>query len=134
MTSNNNRKANKNSIWGGVAGDEALTVTGFWNFSSRDKRNSKFDPLGYFVGNDYFALSQEKKGRSIQDGEFSFTAAANTAFGWVLNSTDGKKGRATAKIVAYVAPAAVPLPAGGLLLVGTLGGLAALRRRKGTSA
>ena len=47
-----------------------------------------------------------------------------------LNSTDGQKSRAAATIFANVTPTAVPLPAGGLLLLGAMGGLAALRRRK----
>lgn len=130
MTSNNDKTPDKVSTWGGISGDQALTVTGFWNYSSQDKRNSKKDPLGYFIGSDYFALSTLKNPPAIQDGTFSFTVAANTAFGWVLASKDGKKGRAAATIFANVETASVPLPAGGLLLMGALGGLAMMRRRK----
>lgn len=129
FSSNNNGHSNKNTVLSGMTGAlETLVVTGFWQFSTNDKRNASYDPLGYFIGAVYTALSYPKKAPAFESGDFSFLVPANTLFGWVLNSTDGKKGRSNATIFANIA--AVPLPAGGLMLVGAVGGLAALRRRR----
>lgn len=134
LTSNNNKHANLNSVWSGTTGaGENVLVSGLWQFSTNDKRNASKDPLGYFIGAVYTALSYAKKAPGFENGTFSFLVPANTTFGWVLGSTDGKKGRSNATLFADIEPAAVPLPAGGLLLVGAIGGLAALRRRKGAA-
>ena len=131
LHSNNNGKKNKDTYFYGVTGaNETITVTGYWTFSTQDKRNASKDPLGYFINGDYFALSYPKKAPGIEDGTFSFTVAANSYFGWDLFSTDGKKGRSTATIYADITPAAVPLPAGGLMLVGAVAGLAVCGPRR----
>jgi hypothetical protein len=56
----------------------------------------------------------------LGSGQFSFTLSAFSGQS-LVNST-------TMQVIVD-APAAVPLPAGGLLLIGALGGLAGLRRR-----
>lgn len=60
-------------------------------------------------------------GAPLGSGKFTFTLSAFDG-GTLVNSAS--------MYVVVNAPAPVPLPAGGLLLVGALGGLAALRRRK----
>lgn len=135
FSSNNNGHKNRPSIWSGTTGaTENLVVTGNWQFSTNDKRNASKDPLGYFIGAVYTALSYPKKAPAFESGTFSFLVPANTTFGWVLDSVDGKKGRSNATIFADIEQASVPLPAGGLMLVGAIGGLAALRRRKGAAS
>lgn len=135
MTSNNNRSPNIQSAWGGTSGDQALLISGIWRYGTADRRGSGKDPLGFYVGTVFTALSEILPASEDQRGRFSFLVPQNTSFSWVLASTDGRKGRAKARVranvVAMTAPpiAAVPLPAGGLLLLGAMAGLAALRRR-----
>ena len=134
MISNNNGKKNKDAIYGGTTGaTESLIVTGLWSFFTKDKRNASQDPLGYFIGSVFTALSFPKKAPAHEGGSFSFLVPANTFFGWVLSSTDGKKGRSHGVITADIDVAPVPLPAGGLMLLSAVAGLAALRRRKGAA-
>ena len=133
LSSNNNGTGNINTVFSGSTGLETAVVTGNWNYTTFDIGGSSFDPLGYFVGAVYTALSAPGNPFfSSQSGTFSFVVPVNTTFGWVLNATDGILGKAYAGIAANIVttPATVPVPAGGLLLVGALGGLAALRRRK----
>ena len=135
FSSNNDRHMDRSSIWSGTTGaTENLIVTGDWQFSTNDKRSASEDPLGYFIGAVYTALSYPKRAPAFENGSFSFLVPPNTTFGWVLASVDGRKGRSNATIFANITPAAVPLPAGGLMLVGAIGGLAALRRRKASTA
>lgn len=63
---------------------------------------------------------------SLSTGTFAFWFAEQT--GNFLH-TD-KFNLSSAKLEVFGTPAAVPLPAGGLLLLGALGGLAALRRKR----
>ena len=60
---------------------------------------------------------------SLSTGIFAFWFAEETLFADKFNLS-------SAKLEVFGTPAAVPLPAGGLLLVGALGGLAALRRKR----
>ena len=134
MSSNNNGKKNKDAIYGGTTGaTESLIVTGLWSFFTQDHRNASQDPLGYFIGSVFTALSFPKKSPANEHGSFSFLVPANTFFGWVLSSTDGRKGRSHGVITADIDVAPVPLPAGGLMLLSAVAGLAALRRRKGAA-
>lgn len=74
-----------------------------------------------------WSVNQGSSGTS----DFSFTMAANSVifFDWVYGDPYGS-GNTGPDIDFGVFASPVPVPAGGLLLIGALGGLAALRRRK----
>jgi hypothetical protein len=133
VVSNNNGVSNINTVYGGTTGNETAVVTFNWFYFTFDRDDSSYDPLGYVVGAVYTALSATLPSPALQSGTFAFNVPANTFFGWVLGSTDGILGAATAGIRANIVTTPVPLPAGGLLLIGALGGFAALRRRKAAS-
>ena len=110
----------------------AESISGFWNYSTNDKNGSTSDRLGYFIDNVFTTLVQLSvngiPAPAFQNGVFAFNVNAGQNFGFYMLATDGKKkGSANATIFGV---ATVPLPAGGLLLLGALGGIAALRRRK----
>ena len=60
---------------------------------------------------------------SLSTGTFAFLFSEQTILADKFNLS-------SAKLEVFGTPAAVPLPAGGLLLIGALGGLAALRRKR----
>ena len=60
---------------------------------------------------------------SLSTGSFAFWFSEQTVLADKFNLS-------SAKLEVFGTPAAVPLPAGGLLLIGALGGLAALRRKR----
>ncbi|WP_126975994.1 VPLPA-CTERM sorting domain-containing protein [Frigidibacter oleivorans] len=105
-----------------------FAVSGNWTYLTADVDGPSYDTFGYFVGDDYFQLSDDD-GNVTQLGTYDFDVAAGDSFGFYLLSTDGDYGAALATVSGSVTVAPVPLPAGGLLLVGALGGLALLRRR-----
>jgi hypothetical protein len=72
--------------------------------------------VGRIGGGDFFALGSSFTGMASAAGELFL-------FNWDSNDSDN-----SGSIAATIS--AVPLPAGGLLLLGAMGGLAALRRRK----
>ena len=63
---------------------------------------------------------------------FAHTVATGIYSFWFGEESLGKDAfkLTSAQLDIYGTPAAVPLPAGGLLLMGTIGGLAALRRKR----
>ena len=71
--------------------------------------------VGQIGGGDFFVIGTNFRDKAVAAGEL------------FLFNFDSYEGDNTGSIVATVA---VPLPAGGLLLLGALGGIAALRRRK----
>jgi hypothetical protein len=75
------------------------------------------------VGNGFFFDSSIQQAFSNPSG-----LTQTLTFGW--DSYDATRG----SLQISIAVAAVPLPAGGLLLIGAIGGLAALRRRKALAA
>ena len=112
---------------------EAITVSGEWVYSTQDTGGSSFDTFGYFVDDVFTTLVQLSTdglaSPAIQFGTYSFMVEAGKAFGFYMFSTDGQEGAASATVYGNIDPAVIPLPAGGLLLIGALGGLALLRRR-----
>ena len=82
----------------------------------------------YGAGDAMAALAPIELGQ--RTASFGFVVDVGQSFGFYTLATDGILGSSTG--VAYGNLAPIPLPAGGLLLVGALGGLAALRRRKTT--
>lgn len=133
LVSNNNGTAGLFTTGTAVA-DHAYTVSGVWQYSTNDVDGSSFDPFGYFIDSVLVNLVQLSvngvPAPSFQNGVFSFVVDVGQSFGFYTLATDGILGSSTG--VAYGNLAPIPLPAGGLLLVGALGGLAALRRRKTT--
>lgn len=111
-------------------------VTGVWNYSSNDVDGSSYDPFGYFIDSVFVNLVQLSTNGvaapSFQNGTFSFNVDAGHNWGFYSVATDGILGSSTSIAYGNVSP--VPLPAGGLLLIGALGGVAALRRRKAMAA
>jgi hypothetical protein len=67
---------------------------------------------------------------AFQNGLFSFNVAAGHSYGFYMLATDGILGSSNGTIFGNTDVAPVPLPAGGLLLIGAMGGLTVLRRRK----
>ena len=64
----------------------------------------------------------------------TITAAGFDPTDGVMTFSSQSNGRRNVSFSSTTVPAPVPLPAAGFLLVGALGGLAALRRRKATAA
>ena len=62
--------------------------------------------------------------------EFDFADASTTGIDWSASIFDVEGGRKTVRLTASSTVTPVPLPASGVLLLGGLAGLAALRRRK----
>ena len=135
LVSNNNGTAGLFTTGTAVA-DHAYTVSGVWQYSTNDVDGSSFDPFGYFIDSVLVNLVQLSvngvSAPSFQNGVFSFVVDVGQSFGFYTLATDGILGSSTG--VAYGNLAPIPLPAGGLLLVGALGGLAALRRQIGRAS
>lgn len=113
---------------------EAITVSGEWDYSTQDLEGSTYDTFGYFVETIFVTLVQLSTNglppSGAHSGTFNFVVEAGKQFGFYMFSTDGKFGAASAEVYGNIDPAVIPLPAGGLLLIGALGGIALLRRRK----
>lgn len=110
------------------------SVTGVWTYITNDKDGSSFDPFGYFIDSVFVTLVQLSTSGipapAIQSGTFSFSVLAGQDFGFYNQNFFGALGSSTGVAYGDIIPAAVPVPAAGLLLLAALGGLTALRRRK----
>jgi hypothetical protein len=131
LTSNNNGTPNIFSTLTAVAAN-SIEVTGQWIYSSFDVDGSALDPFGYFVNGVFTQLTVALPVPAFQQGAFSFIVNAGQEYGFYTVALDGILGSSSATV--YVNTAAVPVPAAGLMLVGALGGMAALRRRKQIAA
>lgn len=107
-----------------------VMVSFSWNYITTDIDGSFWDSFGFFVDGSGQTLTIDDPRNDVQGGNFSFLVSAGQTFGFFILSKDGMEGAAMASIFGEVDPAPVPLPAGGLLLLGAIGGLAAVRRRK----
>jgi len=115
-----------------VQGVDARTVgLGLNSFTGTSISTLATDILGVFIGSAAvsYDVNNQPSGPDLytNNGAFSFAPVTGDTITLTAGSTDR-----TYSLQATVA--AVPLPAGGLLLIGALGGLAALRRRKMASA
>ncbi|MDO9640864.1 MAG: VPLPA-CTERM sorting domain-containing protein [Pseudotabrizicola sp.] len=135
LVSNNNGTGGIYTTATGVA-DQAYEVSGVWQYSTSDVDGSSFDPFGYFIDSVFINLVQLSTNGmpapAFQNGVFSFLVAAGQAFGFYAYANDGILGSSTS--IAYGNLTPVPLPAGGLLLLTALGGVALVRRRNKAAA
>jgi hypothetical protein len=133
LVSNNNGTPGIYTLGTAVA-DQNYNVSGVWQYSSNDVDGSSFDPFGYFIDSVYVTLVQLSANGdpspAFQDGVFAFAVSAGQSFGFYSLATDGILGSSTGVAYGNLEVAPVPVPAAGFLLVGALGGLVALRRRK----
>lgn len=133
LTSNNNGTGGIYTTWTSVDASNQL-ITGNWQYATNDVDGSYYDKLGYFIDDVYTTLVQLSvdgiPAPAFQNGTFSFSVTGGHNYGFYMVATDGVLGSGQGFVVGDVDVAAVPLPAGGLLLLGALGGIAALRRRK----
>jgi hypothetical protein len=127
LSSNANNVGGINTTYTATA-PEGVKVDFNWAYFTIDVDGSAFDPFGYFVGGTFTTLTANLAAPAIQGAASSFIVAAGQDFGFWSGSVDADLGRSTGTVFGTITP--VPLPAGGILLVGALGGLMALRRRK----
>lgn len=108
-----------------------------WEFVAKDESSTGTGQSGTF---DFSAFAAQVTGQAMlifKDGK------GTTLVGYLISSLTGtwsspfenppfdvRNIKDVSHISLYTAPAPVPLPAAGLMLVGALGGLAMLRRRK----
>lgn len=135
LTSNDNGVSGIYTTATAVA-DQSYKVSGVWQYSTADVDGSSFDPFGYFIDSVFVNLVQLSTNGlpapGFQNGVFEFIVAAGKSFGFYAFATDGAFGSSSS--IAYGNVSAVPLPAGGLLLLTALGGVALVRRRSNKAA
>ena len=116
-----------------TSGTNPLALSGLPSLVAGLSGSFSFDinALVASAGNEYYKFILAFKSGGNKD-KISAWAAFALADGvssgtWAIS---GKNGLSHVNLYAYERPVAVPLPAGGLLLIGALGGLAALRRKR----
>ena len=102
-----------------------------WNYSTQDLTGSEFDQFGYVVDGVLTQLSADNVASpAFQNGSNSVSVAGGSSFGWYMNAVDNQLGSADSDVYAnFTMVAAVPLPAGVVLLISGLAGLGVLRCR-----
>lgn len=103
---------------------EAATLTFQWHYSTLDVGEGELDPAGYVLNGIKTLLS----GSSGESGTTTLSLAAGDNFGWYVHSNDGIGGAGSLSVTASIA--AVPEPSTFAMLLGGLGLLSALARRK----
>jgi len=132
LVSNNNGVGGLFTTFTAVGAGAGENVSGDWNYATFDIGGSTFDRLGYFIDDVFTTLVQLSANGipfpAFQSGSFSFDVAGGQSYGFYMLASDGILGGANGTILGNLAP--IPLPAAGFLLIGALGGLTVLRRRK----
>ena len=112
--------------------DGSKSITGSFGYATNDLGGSSFDPFGYFINDTFFELTTSLAAPAFQSGTFAFNVQAGDVFGYYINAIDNFGGAANG--TAFFDVTAVPVPASALLLLGAVGGLGAMRRRKAAKA
>ena len=113
-----------------IAAAASGNVSFDWNYSSPDVNQYDF---GGFYLNGVFTTLAFNSTQGI--GTFSSPLIAGDTFGFFVTSADSEFGPGVLDISNFIGPMAVPEPGPlGLLAVGTLGGVLALRRRRNAQA
>ena len=120
----------------------SLTFSGFsgvvelttqWIYGTIDKYGPSNDLFGLIINGKKIQLSDDD-GISLQGGKYEFTVTPSDTFSFYIDSLDDKYGKAVATIYGkgtdlapIPLPAALPMAAAGLML---LGGLASRRKKR----
>lgn len=94
------------------------TLSGLWNIVI---------PTGYELVNAFIAL---KSGVGQLDPDWALFSLPNGTLSGSWSIASGDQSLSHGSLYGSIVPSIVPVPAAGLLLLGALGGLAALRRRR----
>lgn len=111
-----------------AAGDGLVNFD--WSYNTQDVDGPSFDPFGYVVNNSFVQLTNDS-GPNFQSDSASFNVTEGDIFGFAVQTDDNILGPASATISNFSAPKDVPEPTTtiGLLVLGTLGTGAALKRK-----
>ena len=128
LESNDNGVSDILTTWTATA-MEWIKVAGEWAYSTNDIDGSSFDVFGYFIDDVFTQLSiDDLEPIGAHSGTYSFLVESGSTFGFYMQNFEG--GFGSAEATAYGNISAVPLPAGGVLLLTALGGLVIARPRK----
>ncbi len=113
-----------------IAASAGGTVSFDWNYSSGDSGNYDFG--GFYLNGVFTTLANNA---SQGAGTFSTGVNNGDTFGFFVTSQDSQFGAGVLDVSNFIGPMAIPEPGSlGLLALGTLGGVLALRRRRKAQA